>query len=514
MDLLPTVTAVRMTGSADRAHLPLLVLGPSLGTSAATLWRRCAEGLTEAFDVLAWDLPGHGHNRAVAEEPFDIAGLAAGVLRVVDDVLEQRGEHGGSFGYAGDSVGGAVGLQLLLDMPDRVNGAVLLCTGARIGTAESWAERVGSVRAGGTASITEASAKRWFAPGFLDRDPDTGSALLHALQQADDAGYAQVCDALAAFDVRDRLGEVRSPVLAVAGAHDPVCPPDLLAEVADGVKDGRLVVLPHASHLAPAEEPVVVAQLIRSHLLGEPEPDPAQRRTRPTGPSHRPAGARRGARVTQVCETADEAVAGIADGATVLVGGFGMAGMPVHLVDALIRQGASDLTVVSNNAGNGDAGLAALLAQGRVRKVVCSFPRQHDSYVFDELYRAGKVELELVPQGNLAERMRAAGAGLGAFFGPTGVGTPLAEGRETREIDGRTYVLEYPIRGDVALIGAHRADRAGNLVYRKTARNFGPVMATAAALTIAEVSEVVEIGAIDPETVVTPSIFVDRVVAV
>lgn len=218
--------------------------------------------------------------------------------------------------------------------------------------------------------------------------------------------------------------------------------------------------------------------------------------------------------MTLVCETADEAVAGVADGATVLVGGFGMAGMPVHLIDALIRQGASDLTVVSNNAGNGDTGLAALLAKGRVRKVVCSFPRQHDSYVFDGLYRDGKVELELVPQGNLAERMRAAGAGLGAFFGPTGVGTLLAEGRETREIDGRTYVLEYPIRGDVALIGAHRADRAGNLVYRKTARNFGPVMATAAALTIAEVRDVVETGALDPETVVTPSIYVDRVVAV
>ena len=218
--------------------------------------------------------------------------------------------------------------------------------------------------------------------------------------------------------------------------------------------------------------------------------------------------------MTLVCDTADEAVAGVEDGATVLVGGFGMAGMPVHLIDALIRQGASDLTVVSNNAGNGDTGLAALLAKGRVRKVVCSFPRQHDSYVFDGLYRDGKVELELVPQGNLAERMRAAGAGLGAFFGPTGVGTPLAEGRETREIDGRTYVLEYPIRGDVALVGAHRADRAGNLVYRKTARNFGPVMATAAALTVAEVREVVDIGAIDPETVVTPSIYVDRVVAV
>lgn len=211
---------------------------------------------------------------------------------------------------------------------------------------------------------------------------------------------------------------------------------------------------------------------------------------------------------------ADEALADVADGSTVLVGGFGMAGMPVPLVDALIRQGATDLTVVSNNAGNGDTGLAALLAAGRVSRMVCSFPRQSDSWVFDGLYREGRIELEVVPQGNLAERMRAAGAGIGAFFSPTGVGTPLAEGKETREIDGRTYVLEMPIRGDVALIGAHRADRAGNLVYRKTARNFGPVMATAAALTVAQVREVVDVGAIDPETVVTPGIYVDRVVEV
>ncbi|GAA4683182.1 3-oxoacid CoA-transferase subunit A [Nocardioides nanhaiensis] len=213
-------------------------------------------------------------------------------------------------------------------------------------------------------------------------------------------------------------------------------------------------------------------------------------------------------------DDADEALADVADGSTVLVGGFGMAGMPVPLIDALIRQGATDLTVVSNNAGNGDSGLAALLAAGRVRKMVCSFPRQSDSWVFDGLYREGRIELEVVPQGNLAERMRAAGAGIGAFFSLTGVGTPLAEGKETREIDGRTYVLEMPIRGDVALIGAHRADRAGNLVYRKTARNFGPVMATAAALTVAQVREVVDVGGIDPETVVTPGIYVDRVVEV
>ncbi len=218
--------------------------------------------------------------------------------------------------------------------------------------------------------------------------------------------------------------------------------------------------------------------------------------------------------MTLIAQTTLEAVDGIKDGSTVLVGGFGMAGMPVALIDALIEQGATDLEVVSNNAGNGDTGLAALLAAGRVRKVVCSFPRQSDSYVFDDLYRAGKIELEVVPQGNLAERMRAAGAGIGAFFCPTGVGTPLAEGKETRTIDGRDYVLELPIHGDVALIGAHAGDPLGNLVYRKTARNFGPVMATAAATTIAQVSHVVAVGDLDPEAVVTPGIFVDRIVHV
>ena len=209
-----------------------------------------------------------------------------------------------------------------------------------------------------------------------------------------------------------------------------------------------------------------------------------------------------------------EAVADIPDGATVLIGGFGLAGQPTELIDALREHGATDLTVVNNNAGNGDHGLAALLATGNVRKIVCSFPRQSDSWVFDDLYRTGRIELEVVPQGNLAERMRAAGAGIGAFFSPTGVGTPLAEGKEQRTIDGRDYVLELPINGDFALIKAHRADRMGNLVYRKTARNFGPVMATAATTTIVQVSEVVETGDIDPENVVTPSIFVDRVVPV
>lgn len=207
-----------------------------------------------------------------------------------------------------------------------------------------------------------------------------------------------------------------------------------------------------------------------------------------------------------------QAVAGIPDGATVMIGGFGNAGMPSALIDALIDQGARELTIVNNNAGNGDTGLAALLAAGRVRKIICSFPRQADSHVFDGLYRAGKIELELTPQGNLAERIRAAGAGIGGFFTPTGAGTLLAEGKETREINGRTYVLESPIHADYALIKALKGDRWGNLVYRKAARNFGPVMAMAAKCTVAQVDEVVALGELDPESIVTPGIFVQRVV--
>ena len=212
--------------------------------------------------------------------------------------------------------------------------------------------------------------------------------------------------------------------------------------------------------------------------------------------------------------TAAAAVADIGDGATVMIGGFGTAGMPSELIDALIDQGARGLTIVNNNAGNGEVGLAALLKAKRVRKIICSFPRQTDSYVFDALYHAGEIELELVPQGNLAERIRAAGSGIGAFFTPTGYGTLLAEGKETREINGRNYVLEYPIEADFALIKAQRADRWGNLVYRKTARNFGPIMAAAAKCTIVQVREVVNLGDLDPEAVVTPGIYVKRVVEI
>jgi 3-oxoadipate CoA-transferase, alpha subunit len=218
--------------------------------------------------------------------------------------------------------------------------------------------------------------------------------------------------------------------------------------------------------------------------------------------------------VDKIVASVQAAVAGIHDGATVMIGGFGTAGMPSELIDALIEQGARDLTIVNNNAGNADTGVAALLKARRVRKIICSFPRQADSWVFDTLYRGGDLELELVPQGNLAERIRAAGAGIGAFFTPTGYGTLLAEGKETREIDGRHYVLEYPIHADYALIKAERGDRWGNLVYRKTARNFGPIMATAAKCAIAQVRETVELGSLDPEAIVTPGIFVSRVVRV
>jgi 3-oxoadipate CoA-transferase alpha subunit len=218
--------------------------------------------------------------------------------------------------------------------------------------------------------------------------------------------------------------------------------------------------------------------------------------------------------INKVVASAAAAVADIPDGATVMIGGFGTAGMPSELIDALIARGSKDLTIVNNNAGNGDTGLAALLKARQVKKIICSFPRQVDSWVFDGLYKAGDIELELVPQGNLAERIRAAGAGIGAFYTPTGYGTPLAEGKETRRIDGRDYVLEYPIHADFALIKALRGDRWGNLVYRKTARNFGPIMASAAKCTIAQVREIVNLGDLDPENVVTPGIFVQRVVEV
>ena len=265
-----TVTAVRLGG---RPELPLLVLGPSLGTSATTLWSAAAEHLGRDFQVVAWDLPGHGTNRVPQDRdrPLTIADLAADVLEVVDSLGDGFGRV--RFHYAGDSVGGAVGLQLLLDAPHRLASATLLCTGARIGTAESWAERIETVRASGTPALVGASAGRWFAPGFLDREPERGSALLHALSDADDDGYAAVCGALAGFDVRARLSEITVPVLAVAGSFDEVAPPSGMALVAEGVADGRLVVLDDVGHLAPAEAPEAVARLIREQAYGVPARD-------------------------------------------------------------------------------------------------------------------------------------------------------------------------------------------------------------------------------------------------
>ena len=216
--------------------------------------------------------------------------------------------------------------------------------------------------------------------------------------------------------------------------------------------------------------------------------------------------------IDKAVASAEAAVVEIQEGASVMIGGFGTAGMPDQLIDALIARGVGDLTIINNNAGNGEAGVAALIREGRVKKIICSFPRQSDSHHFDAAYRAGKIELELVAQGNLAARIQAAGAGLGAIFTPTGYGTLLAEGKETREINGVHLLLEYPIHADFALIKAHKGDRWGNLVYRKTARNFGPIMAMAAKTTIAQVGEVVELGGLDPEVVVTPGIFVQRVV--
>ncbi len=218
--------------------------------------------------------------------------------------------------------------------------------------------------------------------------------------------------------------------------------------------------------------------------------------------------------MNKICPSLEEAVSDVPDGASIMIGGFGDAGVPFQMIDALIAQGAKDLTIISNNAGTGEVGIAALIKMGRVKKIVCSFPRQANASAFDKRYLAGELILDLVPQGNLAERIRAAGAGIGAFFTPTAYGTQLAEGKETRQINGRHYVLEYPIFADYAFIKAHKGDPLGNLVYRKTARNFGPVMATAAKCTIAQVSQVVAVGALDPEAIVTPGIFVKRVVEV
>jgi 3-oxoadipate enol-lactonase/4-carboxymuconolactone decarboxylase len=267
---VPELRAVRLAGEPDR---PLLIVGPSLGTSAEALWSRCAAHLGDRFHVVGWDLPGHGHSPAPAA-PFTVAELAQAVLALAGSFLpgsarrpEVRAPAAARFGYAGDSIGGAVGLQLLLDAPDRIAAAVLLCTGAKIGDSEAWRERAALVREAGTPVMVDDSAQRWFGPGFLEREPAAGAALLGALRDADSEGYAAACEALARFDVRDRLAGVTAPVLAVAGADDPATPPARAAEIAAGVRNGRLVVLDGVAHQAPAERPAEVAALIREHVV-------------------------------------------------------------------------------------------------------------------------------------------------------------------------------------------------------------------------------------------------------
>ena len=260
----PTITGVDLGGRADA---PLMLLGPSLGTSATTLWAAAADQLAADFRVVGWELPGHGHG-APASAPFTMAELARGVLALADELIGDASDTTG-FHLAGDSVGGAVTLQLALDAPARVLTAAVLCSGARIGSPDAWHERAATVRASGTGAVVSGSAQRWFAPGFLDREPARGSALLHALQVADAESYALVCEALAAFDVTERLPEISAPVLAVAGEHDVPTPPSSLRTIADGVQHGRLVVLDDVAHLAPAEAPHDVARLLIDHAGGE-----------------------------------------------------------------------------------------------------------------------------------------------------------------------------------------------------------------------------------------------------
>jgi 3-oxoadipate enol-lactonase/4-carboxymuconolactone decarboxylase len=259
---VPVLVGVQLAG---RPGLPLLLCGPSLGTSAVALWSRSAELLGDAFHVVGWDLPGHGSSPST-DKPFTMAELTTAVLGLADKTLAERGEPGGSFAYAGDSAGGAVGLQLLLDAPTRVSSAVLISTGAKIGDADGWQERAELVRRSGTPVMVEGSVQRWFAPGFVEREPEVTARLLHSLQDADRFGYAAVCDALADFDLRDRLGEITVPVLAATGESDTVAVPEMARTIAAGVRSGHTVVLPGVAHLAPAEAPAEVAGLIRGHV--------------------------------------------------------------------------------------------------------------------------------------------------------------------------------------------------------------------------------------------------------
>lgn len=262
----PTLTGTRLAGHDG---LPLLVLGPSLGTSVATLWGEVARELGATYHVVGWDLPGHGHDRSGHTSTFDVSHLAAGVVDLVDRVAGP----GARFGYAGDSLGGAVGLQLALDAPDRVTSVAAVCTGALIGSPQAWSERAQLARSSGTAALVEGSAQRWFGPGFVARSPEVAGRLLEELRAVDRAAYAMACDTLARFDLRDRLGEIAVPVLAIAGAEDVATPVAGMREVAEGVRHGRLEVLAGVAHLAPVERPDLVVALLREHLTRPREPD-------------------------------------------------------------------------------------------------------------------------------------------------------------------------------------------------------------------------------------------------
>ena len=643
------MTVPRLTGSVTAAAptadaTELLVLLPSLGTTTE-LWDGVVAALRPtlpAVRILRVDLPGHGASPA-ARDPFTIAELAEGVLRVVDEV------GGGRFHVAGDSLGGVVALELAVAASARVASLTMLASGARIGTADGWAERAASVRASGTASLVGGSAQRWFAPGYLEREPDgPGGRALRLLVDVDDESYARCCEALGAFDRTAEAAGLAVPALLVAGEHDGVTTTEAMRALAAEVPGARFVELAGSAHLPPLDRPAEVAALIAEQVrstdaatgdaatgdaatgcrdprhgraprrarrrprrrgrrghhprdravpglhhplrvgrdLGAPRPvaaraldrhareprhgrprgrdpdaragraaqrararrdhrgHPAHRAVRrPAGgqrrPRHRARGVHRRARprretrpMDKTYASAAEAVADIPDGASLAVGGFGLSGVPIVLIRALLERGTRDLEVVSNNCGVDGWGLGELLAAGRIRRVIASYIGENKE--FARQYLGGEVEVELTPQGTLAERLRAGGVGIPAFYTATGAGTAVSDGgmpiryaadgsvalasdpKELRPFDafGRTreYVLERAIRTDVGLVRAAVGDRHGNLRFEKAARNFNPLAGMAGRFTIAEVDELVEPGVLDPDDIHLPGIYVDRVV--
>jgi 3-oxoacid CoA-transferase, A subunit len=431
-------------------------------------------------------------------------GMAADVIALLDRLGIAR------FHYAGVSIGGAIGQQLAIDHGDRLLSLTVCASAARFADPDSWPGRAATVRAEGTGAMLASRPGTWFTHDFAREQPGEAQRLLDMLQATSGEGYAGCCEAIAAFDVRARLGEVRTPTLAVAGAEDPATPPDTVRVIADGI--------PGAAFHRRARR----RTLAQRRAAGRDQ-RPARR---PSRGRHR----RVGAGMNKVVDTAAAAVADIADGASLAVGGFGMSGVPTVLIAALLEQGATDLETVSNNLGVDGFGLGTLLAAGRIRRTIGSYVGNNKE--FARQYLAGELELELTPQGTLAERLRAGGAGVPAFYTPAGVGTLVADGglpwryapdgtvavtsppKEVREFDGVRYVLERAIVADFALVHAWKGDRHGNLVYRRSAANFNPDCAAAGRITIAQVEHLVEPGEIDPDAVHTPGIHVQRVLHV